>query len=277
VLALMERVFADAPSSYINERTRSCKVSVHLERAPGPDSGWRRELLAGLRALKSCGLDTGSARVTVRRLAAQDWAESWKRHFKPLAIGRKLLIQPGWSRRRPRPGQALVVLDPGLSFGTGQHPTTEFCLRQIVVARREGTRQSLLDAGCGSGILSIAAVKLGYGPVRGFDFDPVAVRVAEENARRNRVAPGFKVADLARLPKHAPEQFDVVCANILHDLLTAESAALMARLKPGGLLVLAGILRRHFPPVRRHYEKLGLKLVATTKKKEWQSGAFRAD
>ena len=136
----------------------------------------------------------------------EDWAESWKRHFKPIEIGDALLVKPSWSKRRPRKNQAVVILDPGLSFGTGQHPTTAFCLREIVrlklakergrLAREFKTRhhadepsalQSFLDIGTGSGILAIAAAKLGYQPVHAFDFDAEAVRIARANARANRV------------------------------------------------------------------------------------------
>ncbi len=147
----------------------------------------------------------------------EDWAESWKRHFKPIEIRVKarpsaarqsasqppsLLVKPSWSRRRAAKNQAVVILDPGLSFGTGQHPTTAFCLHEIARCRQPGTAQSFLDIGTGSGILAIAAAKLGYAPVQAFDFDPESVRVAGDNARKNRVTGRLKLTrgDLAKLP-----------------------------------------------------------------------------
>jgi ribosomal protein L11 methyltransferase len=171
-----------------------------------------------------------------------------------------------------------VVLDPGLSFGTGQHPTTAFCLAQLARARRPGPAPALLDAGTGSGLLAIAAAKLGYAPVEAFDFDPESVRVAAANARRNRVAPKIRLrrADLTRLTARPRARFDVVCANLMAGLLLAERDRLVARLRPGGRLVLAGILRGQFGAVRAAYEAAGLRLTAQQARREWHSGAFRA-
>jgi ribosomal protein L11 methyltransferase len=210
-------------------------------------------------------------------LAARNWKESWKRHFKPLEIGRHLLLRPSWSRRRAKPGQSVVVLDPGLSFGTGQHPTTTFCLRELVRARAHRKPQSFLDIGTGSGILAIAAAKLGYAPVHGFDFDPDAVRVARTNARRNRVEGSVRLgqADLSLLPLRSRQQQDVVCANLLADLLIRESARILNRVKPGGLLVLAGILEREFLELEQHYVSLGARPLRSRTEGEWCSGAYR--
>ena len=172
----------------------------------------------------------------------------------------------------PKRGQAVVVLDPGLSFGTGQHPTTSFCLEQLARLRRNG-KQSLLDAGCGSGILAIAAVKLGYAPVEAFDFDPEAVRVAKENARVNQVQPRIARRDLTKLPARG-KPFDVVCANLIHDLLIAERDKLLNRVAEGGTLVLAGILNEQFAAVKRAFMAAGMKSVAERSVREWCSGAF---
>ena len=143
----------------------------------------------------------GAGKIVTRRVAREDWSESWKRHFKALEIGPTLLVKPGWVRRRARKGQAVVVLDPGLSFGTGNHPTTEYCLRALAAGRRDGERQSFWDVGTGSGILAIAAAKLGYAPVVAMDFDAEAVRVARENARRNGVLERVSISrrDITRM------------------------------------------------------------------------------
>jgi len=168
------------------------------------------------------------------------------------------------------------VLDPGLSFGTGQHPTTAFCLEQIVARRKIGRRQSFLDIGTGSGILGIAAAKLGYHPVRAFDFDAAAVRVAKANACRNRVTKRTRIfrQDLIRWPLHSDAKFDVICANLTDDLLVEQSRRILNRLQPCGALILAGILKTQFARVHRTYASAGLKLIATRPEKEWQSGAF---
>jgi ribosomal protein L11 methyltransferase len=248
-------------------------VQVYLERKPEWHAGRRRALTAAIRSVAGVG---GRPRLSLTRLRAENWAESWKRHFRPLEIRGRLLVKPGWSRRRPGPGEAVVVLDPGLSFGTGHHPTTAFCLGQLVRVRRLACGQSFLDIGSGSGILAIAAAKLGYRPVRAFDNDPEAVRVAVANARRNRVADklGFRRLDLARLPGRGRGRYSVVCANLIANLLLRERRRIVAQVAPAGLLVLAGILAVEFGAVQRAYEGAGLRLVASRTQKEWRSGAF---
>lgn len=250
-----------------------------------PDAGpvsparLRTLLRTGLRAIADCGLDPGPARIAFRRVPALDWRESWKRHFKPLAIGRHLLVRATWHRRRPVPGQAEIILDPGLSFGTGQHPTTEFCLREIARLRpRAGRSASLLDVGTGSGILAIAATRLGYAPVEGFDFDPEAIGVARENAQANRAekALRLRVGDVARLPARParPLRRTVVCANLTADLLLKHAARLAAHVEPGGHLLLAGILATEFAQVRTAFSALGLVPSRDARKGEWHSGSF---
>ena len=136
-------------------------------------------------------------------------------------------------------------------------------------------RQSLLDIGSGSGILSIAAAKLGYAPVVAFDFDPDAVRVAKENAAVNGVRIALTRKDLTRLPAHTLRPATVVCANLMYDLLIQERARILGRLATGGTLVLAGILKEQFPAVQRAYEAGGMVLLAQRAAGEWCSGAFR--
>jgi len=275
VAALVERLFRQSPALYTDEDSLVTRVSVYCRPAAWT-AARRAKLRQGLAAIRARGLPVGRGRIAVRRLHPQDWAESWKRHFRPLAIGGALLIMPSWSRRRPRPGEAVVVLDPGLSFGTGQHPTTAFCLAQLAAGRQPGRALSFLDAGTGSGILAIAAAKLGYAPAHAFDNDAAAVRIAKENARLNGVASLVRIrrADLTRLPRQSSRRYDLVCANLLAGLLVEQAPRILARLSPGGRLVLAGVLAEEFPQVTAVYEKAGLKLAATAVRKQWQSGAF---
>jgi ribosomal protein L11 methyltransferase len=276
VAALVERLFHQSPVLYTDEESLVTQVSVYCGHPGAWTAARRAKLLKGLAAIRAQGRPVGPGRITVRRLRPEDWAESWKRHFKPMAIGEALLVKPSWSRRRPRPGQAVVVLDPGLSFGTGQHPTTAFCLAQLVASRQSGPTLSFLDIGTGSGILAIAAAKLGFTPVHAFDNDPAAVRVAKENARQNGVASSVQIrrADLTRLPRQSPTRYDLVCANLLAELLVNQAPRILARLSPGGRLVLAGILAGEFPQVSAVYQKAGLSLGATVVEKQWQSGVF---
>jgi len=269
--------FGQTATSYRNADTGEITVTIYLKKPPQWDSSIRAELTASISALKNFSLEVGPGTFSLTRVRRQDWAESWKRHFKPIEIGAALLIKPSWSQRRARKNQAEVVLDPGLSFGTGQHPTTDFCLRQLVKHRRKDERQSLLDIGTGSGILAIAGAKLGYAPVKAFDYDPEAVRIATANATSNSVQRKIRFArqDVTRLSAASREKFSVICANLISTLLRSELARILARLERGGVLVVAGILKPEFAELQGHFEKSGLSLIATRAKGEWKSGAFR--
>lgn len=276
---LLELEQGQTPSSYADALTRLSTVSVYGEIETRDVAGIKRRLREGIQALADDGIDVAPARIHVKKVLARDWSESWKRHFKPLDLGPRLLVKPTWSRRVPKKTQALVILDPGLSFGTGQHATTRFCLEQLVALRDPQSVQSMLDVGTGSGILAIAAVKLGYQPVNAFDFDPDCVRVANENTELNGVAAVLSVThdDITQVPKKAKQRYSVVCANLIYDLLIAERDRLLARVAPGGSLVLAGILETQFGVVRKAFEEAGWKLVAATTDKEWRSGTFMED
>ena len=274
---LLARVFNRAVGVYTSAETKVTIASVYCSDKSEYNAKTRAALQDGLAAIKSSDLNIGAGRIVVRRVRRENWSESWKRHFKPLVIGPHLLIKPSWIKRRPRKGQAVVILDPGLSFGTGNHPTTAFCLHEVARCRIDGKPQSFWDAGTGSGILAIAAAKLGYHPVRAIDFDPEAVRVAKENARRNRVLPRIQIdrADLTRLPARSREKYDLICANLISNLLLAEKACILNRLSANGTLVLAGILKEEFGIVQKAYEAAGLTLVRSLADGEWCSGAFQ--
>jgi ribosomal protein L11 methyltransferase len=273
---LMAGMFDVPAVAWFDLESQTSRVSVFLEAGKFSAAGARAEISSGLARIRDCGLNVGPAKIEVARIKREDWAESWKRHFHPLTIGTQLLVKPSWSKKRPAKNQAVVILDPGLSFGTGQHPTTSFCLREIVRCHKTGAKQSFLDIGTGSGILAIAAAKLGYAPVRAFDFDPEAVRVAGENARKNRVAERVRLTrgDVTRLALRPRQQFDLVCANLISNLLIAERQRITNRLKPGGTLVLAGILAAEFTEVERAFADMKLQLRASRAENEWRSGSF---
>lgn len=276
VCALLEYLVHQTASVYTDEETKETFASIYVEKQTGWPASKRAALVAGLKEIQNYGLPLGPGKITIRKVRRADWAESWKRHFKPLEIGQALLIKPSWSSRRPRKNQAVVVLDPGLSFGTGQHATTLFCLRQLAECRQTGQRQSFLDMGTGSGILAIAAARLGYHPVRAFDFDPQSVRVARANAISNKVQNEISITrrDLSRLPPKDARTYHVVCANLTADLLLGERQRIVNRLRNDGTLVLAGILTTQFGRVQQAYEQSGLKLAVSRAENEWRSGAF---
>jgi ribosomal protein L11 methyltransferase len=272
----LARTFGAQPTSYTDVDSGRTTVTVFLNKRPDWSTARRLALKNSLKKLKRFGLDRRLLRISLTKLPRQNWAESWKRHFRPIEIRSRLLIKPHWSRRRPARNQATVILNPGLSFGTGQHPTTKFCLDQIVAWRRPTVTQSFLDLGSGSGILAIAAAKLGYSPVNALDSDPEAIRFAQANIRLNRLSRQVRVSqmDVSRLPRRPPQRYSLVCANLIVNLLVKEKERIVAHLEKGGLLVLAGILATEFTKVRREYAKRGLRLVTHRTEGEWRSGSF---
>jgi ribosomal protein L11 methyltransferase len=206
----------------------------------------------------------------VRRLAPRNWRESYRAHFKAWSCGRLHWV-PSWERgrfRRP-PGHTVLWLDPGMAFGTGNHETTRLCCRRLVDLSRSKRKASVIDAGCGSGILALSAARLGYGAISGFDIDPEAVRVSRQNAARNRLAGRvkFRVADLARGLDRV--RADVVLANIQSDILIRNAARLRGAVAPGGALVLSGILASEMDGVRAAFASGGRAEVRTMG--EWAS------
>lgn len=273
---VLEAVAGVTPGVHVELPSQRVTVSAYVHVADAGVAPLRARLRAALDGLRGHGIDPAPAAVTIRKVPPKDWSESWKRHFKPIEVGARLLVKPTWSRRRPKAGAAVLLLDPGLSFGTGQHATTRFCLEEVVRLHAPGQRPSLLDAGMGSGILALAAAAVGYGHVEGFDFDPDCVRIARENARLNQLGRrvAFGEADVTRLPKKPERTFDVVCANLMHDLLVAESRRIAARVAPGGRLVLAGILSHQFAAVERAYADLGWAVERDATEGEWHSATL---
>lgn len=263
-------------ASYTDLETGKTTVTLYLDYKPVWSRAAREQLGVALKHLEAKANGAIPLELSLTTLRSQDWAEAWKRHFKPLTVGSRLLIKPTWSKRRPVRGQILVELDPGMSFGTGQHATTSFCLSELTRLRKPTISQNFLDAGTGSGILSICAAKLGYSPVVALDLDPDCIGVARANARLNRVNGKiqFRCRDVATLQKRPAHRFSVVCANLISNLLLAEKDRLKEAVQPRGHLVLAGILDREFVVVQAAYEAMGLRLVRKRTEKEWCSGSF---
>jgi len=276
VRMLMQRVFDTEASVFTREDQNRAVVSVYLPQNETVTAAQRKVIAEGMSALAECGIPIGEGQLINKKLARDDWVDSWKRHFKPIDIAGKLLIKPEWRKEVPALGQEVVVLDPGLSFGTGHHATTKYCLRQLVTVHGIKPNASLLDVGTGSGILAIAAAKLGFARIAAFDFDTVAVEVATKNAKRNGVARKVKpeFGDIAKLPVATNSQFDLVCANLTENILIESSDRLIARVKPGGALVIAGVLDTQFDQVQAAFERQGMKRRRSARSGEWRSGVF---
>jgi len=272
--ALFETQLGVTPSVLTDLRRKTTRVVAYL---PKPVAAGDRRLAmirSALRRLSAEGMDIGPNRLTLSAVPREDWAESWKRHFKPLKIGGRLLLRASWHEASRDPAVTEVVLDPGLSFGTGHHATTAYCLREVVRAGGDGLNHTMLDVGCGSGVLAIAAAKLGFRRVEGFDNDREAVRVARANAESNGVLVPFVARDIARLPVVGGRVYDLVCANLIAPLLIEHAPRLCARMHPRSRLVLAGILTEQFSEVQRGFERHRLKLVRSRIEREWRSGTF---
>ena len=197
------------------------------------------------RAAASLGVETPA--FTLENLAEQDWVRRTQAQFGPLRIADGLWVIPSWCE--PVDPQAInLELDPGLAFGTGSHPTTRLCLRWLAANLVPG--QSVLDYGCGSGILAIAAAKLGAGAVTGTDVDPQAIEASRANAARNGVRARFVLPDAL-----APDPVDVIVANILANPLRLLAPVLAARVRHGGAIVLSGILEDQVAAVRGAYRR----------------------
>lgn len=207
--------------------------------------GWERSRVVALLAAEAdadalvaaCAVAAGLDDVplfTRDTVAEQNWVQLTQAQFEPIRVSGRLWIVPSW-HEAPDPDAIVLILDPGMAFGTGSHPTTRLCLEWLETATAEGV--SILDYGCGSGILAIAAAKLGAADVLGVDIDPQAVSAAVSNAERNKVSARFADSSL-----EIKGQFDIVVANILSNPLKALAPAICAHVRPGGQLALSGIL-----------------------------------
>ena len=211
-------------------------------------------------------------------VSTEDWSSSWKVNFKPLRIGRRLLIVPSWEQVQPGPDDIVLHLDPGMAFGTGGHETTRLCLElleQIMDDMPLLLTPAVLDLGTGSGILAMAAVQLGAGHVCAVDIDPQAVEVARENLAANGLS---EQVECSTTPLESmTESFDVILANILAEELVRLAPFLAERLNPGGSLVLSGILAEKEGLVRSGFAHLPLTYLTTLQAGEWVALHYRKD
>jgi ribosomal protein L11 methyltransferase len=199
----------------------------------------------------------------LERIEDQDWERSWMDSFHPMRFGHRLWIVPSW-HQAPEPGAVNLLLDPGLAFGTGTHPTTALCLEWLDSQPLDGL--DVLDFGCGSGILAIAAMLLGARQAIGTDIDVQALEASRDNANRNGIAAErFPLY----LPEHLPNgQADVVVANILAGPLVSLASQIIERVKPGGRLALSGVLAEQADEVRAAYSEV-FDLDPTAEKDGW--------
>lgn len=204
----------------------------------------------------------------VRTLREADWANAWKEYFFVHRVGRRTVIVPSWREAEyaAKPGDVVLLLDPGMAFGTGLHPTTRLCL--VAAEELVTPDTTVLDVGAGSGILSIAAAKLGARTVEAVEIDPVAARVCEENVARNAVAEQVRV-HAGTIGDQALGQVDVILANITIATLLELHPLLAAHLHPGGIAVLSGVLAERAEELLAALASAGWKHVRTEQEQDW--------
>ncbi len=224
-------------------------------------------------SLRSELLDLGAEAVTITVTPEQDWTELWRHHFKPIRVGKHLVVCPTWETFDCKADDILILIDPGQAFGTGDHSTTKLCLTFLEKYAGVNTT-SLLDLGTGSGILSIAAKKLGVKSVLGTDIDPIAIEVAKENASRNGVdcslicAPGLDGSELDR-------QWPVVISNIISATLIRLAPQVALRVQEGGLWIVSGIIESNWADVLAAAETSGFSLVEMALDGDWVAAVLK--
>ena len=218
---------------------------------------------------------------TTTPLREHDWATSWQKYYKPLTVGERLYVVPDWERGEPVPdGRTALYLNPGLTFGTGNHASTRLCLEWTEASVKKGG--SVLDLGCGSRSLSMAARLLGASSAIGVDIDPKAVDVAYENAALNgigrdryTVLAGDILSDAPLKARLAEGKYDLVLANIVADVIIPLSAHVEALLAPGGIFLCSGIIDTRCEEVRAALEKHGLTVFGRKERDGWVAYAAR--
>lgn len=224
---------------------------------------------------ESFGQDTGSF-VSAAEISDFGWAEKWKEFFLPRKVGRRLVIRPSWEPYEAADGEVVLTIDPGQAFGTGTHETTRLCLQFIEDVFEAGPLpRRVLDIGTGTGILGIAAARLGAGFTFGIDTDPKAVEVAGENARINGVADRF---DATFNPLSTAEgTYDLVMANIIAEILIDMKSEIIARCTGGAMLILSGILDEKSGWVEDEFRSEGLRTIGRKTDGQWAALLMRRD
>ncbi len=218
-----------------------------------------------LAKLPEFGVIGAGTELTLRYVEEADWATAWKAYYKPMRIGKHLVVTPPWETPELGSDDLAIVVDPGMAFGTGSHPTTQLCLIALEEYVKPG--MAVADVGTGSGILAIAAAKLGAATVSANDNDPLAVKIAAENAAVN----GVMVAVAETLP---PDPYAVVVANILADVIIGMAGQLAAWTIPSGTLIASGIIDTREADVRQAVEAAGFTSKDTRHQGEWVALVF---
>lgn len=255
-------------------------VTVYL-----PDNAQGAEQLVALRAMlaqihaRDDAQLFGTLELTLKNVREEDWANNWKQYFKPFTVGERLLIKPSWEMCENPWNRAVLEIDPASSFGTGQHHTTRLCLELLEQLMHPGDR--VLDLGCGSGILSIGALLLGASGATAVDIEENAAATATENSRKNHIDPTLyrvfcgNVLEDETLCREIGDGYDLICANIVADVLIAMKQLFRQFLRPEGSLIVSGIIMERRDEVLDQLKKAGFALLEVREKEGWAAASLR--
>ncbi|MFR2271125.1 MAG: 50S ribosomal protein L11 methyltransferase [Clostridium sp.] len=223
---------------------------------------------ARIALLPSFGLDIGEGSVSLSNVNESDWANEWKKYYKPTKVGKKIVVKPSWEEYEKQEGDLIIELDPGMAFGTGTHETTSMCIRELENYVDE--TKTVFDIGCGSGILAIAAAQLGAKEVVAGDLDEVAVKVSKENCEINNVS--YKVVvKHGSLFEVVDSKADVIVANIIADIIKILAKDVSKFLKDDGVFISSGIILAKIDEVCQALEENGFEIVKVERLGEWSA------
>ena len=223
---------------------------------------------ARISQLPSFGLDIGEGSVTLSNVHESDWANEWKKYYKPTKIGKKIVVKPSWEEYQQEEGDLIIELDPGMAFGTGTHETTSMCIREL--ENYVDDTKTVFDIGCGSGILAIAAAKLGAKEVVAGDLDEVAVKVSKENCEINHVSDKVTVKH-GSLFEVVDSKADVIVANIIADIIKILAKDVSKFLNEDGVFISSGIILAKIDEVCESLTENGFEIVKVERLGEWSA------
>lgn len=266
---------------YVDEDLMEAKKGETTVSAYVSDNASGHEMLMEIRntvrEMKSIDVDNsfGRLEIDIDNMREDDWANNWKKYFHPMEVGEKILIKPEWEECENNGDRIVFNINPGMTFGTGSHYTTQLCIEALEKYITKGCK--MLDLGCGSGILSIISLLLGASDATAVDIDPNAVGIAYQNAQRNNVDrsryhvyDGNVISDI-ELQDKISGKYEVVCANIVADVIIALAPMVRQYISEGGIFITSGIIEDRVDDVKKALTQNGFEIVSVSQRKDWMS------